>query len=101
MNEELKTADLYSALNKPNLIFGADRELILSVGVVAFALIFTGLNLISTIIGISLLVFSNYFLRLMAKADPLMRQVFLRQNQYSNSIFHVLRHLLRNKIAKA
>ncbi|WP_201030568.1 VirB3 family type IV secretion system protein, partial [Campylobacter fetus] len=57
MNEELKTADLYSALNKPNLIFGADRELILSVGVVAFALIFTGLNLISTIIGISLLVF--------------------------------------------
>ncbi|HDX6298054.1 TPA: VirB3 family type IV secretion system protein, partial [Campylobacter fetus subsp. venerealis] len=56
MNEELKTADLYSALNKPNLIFGADRELILSVGVVAFALIFTGLNLISTIIGISLLV---------------------------------------------
>ncbi|HDX8143761.1 TPA: conjugal transfer protein TrbD, partial [Campylobacter fetus subsp. venerealis] len=38
MNEELKTADLYSALNKPNLIFGADRELILSVGVVAFAL---------------------------------------------------------------
>ncbi|CUU90241.1 conjugal transfer protein TrbD [Campylobacter hyointestinalis subsp. hyointestinalis] len=76
MNEELKTADLYSALNKPNLIFGADRELILSVGVVAFALIFTGLNLISTIIGISLLVFSNYFLRLMAKADPLMRHVF-------------------------
>ena len=82
MNEDLKTADLYSALNKPNLIFGADRELILSVGVVAFALIFTGLNLISTIIGISLLVFSNYFLRLMAKADPLMRHVFLRQNKY-------------------
>lgn len=82
MNEELKTADLYSALNKPNLIFGADRELILSVGVVAFALIFTGLNLISTIIGISLLAFSNYFLRLMAKADPLMRHVFLRQNKY-------------------
>ncbi|CUU92131.1 MULTISPECIES: conjugal transfer protein TrbD [Campylobacter] len=82
MNEELKTADLYSALNKPNLIFGADRELILSVGVIAFALIFTGLNLISTIIGISLLVFSNYFLRLMAKADPLMRHVFLRQNKY-------------------
>lgn len=82
MNEELKTADLYSALNKPNLIFGADRELILSIGVVAFALIFTGLNLISTIVGISLLVFSNYFLRLMAKADPLMRHVFLRQNKY-------------------
>ena len=82
MNEELKTADLYSALNKPNLIFGADRELILSVGVIAFALIFTGLNLISTIIGISLLVFSNYFLRLKAKADPLMRHVFLRQNKY-------------------
>ncbi|HDX6317509.1 TPA: VirB3 family type IV secretion system protein [Campylobacter fetus subsp. venerealis] len=82
MNEELKTADLYSALNKPNLIFGADRELILSVGVIAFALIFTGLNFISTIVGIALLVFCNYFLRIMAKADPLMRQVFLRQNKY-------------------
>ncbi|EAI9461792.1 conjugal transfer protein TrbD, partial [Campylobacter coli] len=52
--EELQKIDIYSALNKPNLIFGADRELILMVGVISFALIFTGATLLTSIIGIFL-----------------------------------------------
>ncbi|EBF6068925.1 conjugal transfer protein TrbD, partial [Campylobacter coli] len=52
--EELQRIDIYSALNKPNLIFGADRELILMVGVISFALIFTGATLLTSIIGIFL-----------------------------------------------
>lgn len=61
MSEQLQRADIYSALNKPNLIFGADRELILVTGVISFALIFTGLTFITTILGLfcfSFVVFS-------------------------------------------
>ncbi|EFO4793576.1 conjugal transfer protein TrbD [Campylobacter coli] len=80
--EELQKVDIYSALNKPNLIFGADRELILMLGIVSFALIFTGATLLTSIIGITLFFVCSMFLRLMAKSDPLMRQIFIRQSKY-------------------
>ncbi|WP_139493191.1 conjugal transfer protein TrbD [Campylobacter armoricus] len=80
--EELQKIDIYSALNKPNLIFGADRELMLITGLISFALIFTGATLITSIIGITLFFVCGLLLRLMAKSDPLMRQIFIRQNKY-------------------
>ncbi len=89
MSEQLQRADIYSALNKPNLIFGADRELILVTGVISFALIFTGLTFITTILGLFLLFFCGFFLRLMAKSDPLMRFIFMKQLKYKN--FYVAR----------
>nr|WP_291950060.1 VirB3 family type IV secretion system protein [Campylobacter sp.] len=64
--ETLQKVDIYSALNKPNLIFGADRELIMLVGIVSFALIFTGVTLLTTIVGIVLLFSCGTLLRLMA-----------------------------------
>lgn len=80
--EELQKADIYQALNKPNLMFGADRELILMVALVSTALIFTGLTVVTTVIGLFLFFVCGFFLRLMAKSDPLMRQVFVRQSRY-------------------
>ncbi|EPG0015542.1 conjugal transfer protein TrbD [Campylobacter coli] len=80
--EELQKIDIYSALNKPNLIFGADRELILMLGIVSFALIFTGATLLTSVIGIALFFVCGLLLRLMAKSDPLMRQIFIRQIKY-------------------
>ncbi|WP_139454140.1 conjugal transfer protein TrbD [Campylobacter armoricus] len=80
--EELQKIDIYSALNKPNLIFGADRELMLITGLISFALIFTGATLITSVIGITLFFICSLLLRLMAKSDPLMRQIFIRQNKY-------------------
>lgn len=77
--DKLAVISIYSALNKPNLIAGCDRELILMTGVIAAALIFTGMTVLTTIIGIFLFVFCSFFLRLMAKADPLMRAIFMRQ----------------------
>ena len=80
--EELQKIDIYSALNKPNLIFGADRELMLITGLISFALIFTGATLITSVIGIALFFVCGLLLRLMAKSDPLLRQIFLRQIKY-------------------
>ena len=80
--EQLNRVEFYSALNKPNLIGGADRELILTNGLVACALLFTGLTLVTTLVAILLLTIVSYLLKMMAKADPLMRHVFLRQLKY-------------------
>lgn len=82
MNDELASVSIYSALNKPNLIAGCDRELILMTGVIVGALVFTGMTFITTIIGIILFVFISFFLRMMAKADPLMRAIFVKQLSY-------------------
>lgn len=65
--EELQRIDIYSALNKPNLIFGADRELILMVGVISFALIFTGATLLTSIIGIFLFFFLQHAFKINGK----------------------------------
>lgn len=82
MTESLQRVEIYGALNKPNLIFGCDRELILMTGVIAFALVFSGMTIVSTVVGIILLLFNGFFLRLMAKSDPLMRFIFMRQLKY-------------------
>ena len=80
--EELQKIDIYSALNKPNLIFGADRELMLITGLISFALIFTGATLITSVIGIALFFVCGLLLKKKKKSDPLMRQIFIRQNKY-------------------
>ncbi|WP_442765599.1 conjugal transfer protein TrbD [Sulfurospirillum cavolei] len=85
--ESLQTVEIYSALNRPNLIFGCDRELILMSGVIAFALVFSGMTILSSLIGIGILFFNGFFLRMMAKSDPQMRDVFMRQLKYKKFYF--------------
>jgi len=82
MTDSLQRVEIYAALNKPNLIFGCDRELILMTGVISFALVFSGMTLLSAVIGFFILMFNGFFLRLMAKSDPLMRFIFMRQIKY-------------------
>ncbi|MCW1701746.1 VirB3 family type IV secretion system protein [Campylobacter jejuni] len=52
--EELHRVDIYSALNKPNLMLGADRELIMMTGLISASLIFTGATIVTTIVGVVL-----------------------------------------------
>ncbi|MBZ7980326.1 VirB3 family type IV secretion system protein [Campylobacter sp. RM12640] len=80
--QELQRVDIYQALNKPNLVFGADRELVLFNMLISFTLIFTGLTLISTLIGCFILFAGGFLLRTMAKHDPLMKDIFQRQIKY-------------------
>lgn len=80
--QELQRVDIYQALNKPNFVFGADRELILFNMLISFTLIFTGLTFVSTFIGFFILFFGGFLLRTMAKHDPLMKDIFQRQIKY-------------------
>jgi len=51
-------------------------------GVLAFALVFAAQDWIATAFGTALWVIALYLFRLMAKADPLMRFVYLRHRRY-------------------
>lgn len=73
---------IHRALSRPTLLFGADRELVLVTGLAAVILIFVVLTVVSAVVGFAIWVLVIGALRMMAKADPLMRQVYLRHIKY-------------------
>lgn len=66
-----------------SLFLECDRELVMLSGLFSFALIFSAQEFKATIFGVVLWFLSLYVLRLMAKADPLMRYVYLRHRKYA------------------
>ena len=73
---------IHRALSRPNLLMGADRELVLITGLATVILIFVVLTWYSALIGAALWVGVVAILRTMAKADPLMRRVYVRHIRY-------------------
>lgn len=73
---------IHRALSRPNLLMGGDRELVLITGLAAIILIFVVLTVYSVIIGIAIWVAVVGLLRQMAKADPMMRRIYLRHLRY-------------------
>ena len=81
----LHPSRIHRALSRPNLLLGADRELVLMTGLAAVILIFVVLTWFSVLLG--LLVWSGIvgILRMMAKADPMMRKVYIRHVSYRHT----------------
>lgn len=63
-------------------MLGGDRELVMFAGLLAGALIFSAQELKAGVFGIALWVGALQVFRLMAKADPKMRFVYMRQRRY-------------------
>jgi type IV secretion system protein TrbD len=80
----LRKIPIRRAGNRDNLFMGGDRELVMFSGVLAFALIFNAQELRATIFGLVLWFLALFALRLMAKADPKQRSVYLRQRRYKS-----------------
>ena len=78
----LARARIHRAGTRPHLFLGGDRELVLFTGLIAFALTVPSFQWASIVTGILLWLVVLYLLRKMAKADPLMRHVYLRQLRY-------------------
>lgn len=78
----LTTSRIHRALSRPNHLMGADRELVLLTGLAAVILMFVVLTWYSMLVGIVIWIVVVGALRLMAKADPMMRQVYLRHIRY-------------------
>lgn len=78
----LTRSRVHRALSRPNLLMGADRELVLLTGLAAAMLIFVVLTWYAAMLGIAIWILAVAALRMMAKADPLMRQVYVRHVAY-------------------
>ncbi len=78
----LRCNRIHRALSRPNLLLGADRELVLITGLAAVILIFVVLTVYSAVSGIAVWITVVGALRFMAKSDPLMRKVYLRHISY-------------------
>jgi len=78
----LKSVKVHSALNKPNLLLGGERELMLIVGLFAAVMVFIAMTWQTFILGVTIWIILSMLLRMMAKADPMMSKVYLRQLKY-------------------
>mgnify|MGYP003423974736 FL=1 len=78
----LRLTQIRQSANRPNLLMGGDRELVMFSGLLAFALIFSAFEFKAFVFGTTLWVFALFALRLMAKNDPLLRKVYLRHRKY-------------------
>ncbi len=78
----LRTIPIRQSGNRPNLFMGGDRELVMFSILIAATSIFVAMELKATLFGIALWSFALFALRLMAKNDPQLRHVYLRQYRY-------------------
>jgi type IV secretion system protein TrbD len=78
----LRSVTIHRAGVRPNLFLGGDRELVLVSGLIAAVLIFSCMQFYTIVAGIALWLSTLYVFRRMAKADPRMRDVYLRQLIY-------------------
>ncbi|MCY0150740.1 conjugal transfer protein TrbD [Hoeflea sp. G2-23] len=78
----LSRSPIHRALSRSNHLMGADRELVLLTGLATVILIFVVLTWFSVLLGIAIWIAVVGILRIMAKADPMMRQVYLRHIGY-------------------
>ena len=82
LGSSLQRTRIHRALSRPNLLMGADRELVLFTGLASIILIFVVLTWISALFGLAVWTVIVGLLRMMAKADPQMRRVYLRHITY-------------------
>jgi len=80
----LRHIPIRRALNRPNLLLGAERELILLVGLITAALIFITLSLPIMLIGIAIWIITSALLRMMARSDPILSKIYLRHMCYQS-----------------
>lgn len=84
MQNELKPIPIHSALNKPNLFLGGERDLMLMLGLLCALLIFIALTVPTIIMGLCIWGVFASLLRMMAKSDPLMSKIYLNQLKYKS-----------------
>ncbi|WP_339058013.1 conjugal transfer protein TrbD [Candidatus Regiella endosymbiont of Tuberolachnus salignus] len=78
----LRTIAIHRAGNRDSLFMGGDREMVMFSGLLAAILILAAQDWNAAIIGTFLWFAAIWVLRKMAKADPKMRFVYLRNRQY-------------------
>ncbi len=79
---ELDIIPIYSSLNRPLLIMGGERELMMLISLISLTMIFVALSFQSAILGLIIWFVFSSILRMMAKTDPLLSKIYKRQFNY-------------------
>ena len=78
----LRRLSFHRVLHRPALFLGGERELALMTLIIAGGLAVSGMNLVSFVVGGILWFCSIPVFRWMAKSDPQMTKVYIRQLKY-------------------
>ena len=73
---------IHQSANRPNQILGGDRELVLLTLLVSFSLAFSLATFWGVGLSVGFWIASVAILQRMGKADPMLRQVYLRHIRY-------------------
>jgi type IV secretion system protein TrbD len=78
----LRRTAIHRALHRPNLVLGGERELVLITAILCSGVAVSALNLVSGVVAAAVWLVSVPLFRMMAKADPYMSKIYLRQLRY-------------------
>jgi type IV secretion system protein VirB3/type IV secretion system protein VirB4 len=74
----MRTLPIHQSLHRHSHILGAERELVMTSGLIALLVGIGGLTVISFSAAFGFWIFALFGLRRMAKADPVMSRVWMR-----------------------
>lgn len=77
-----REVSFHQSANRPHLILGGDRELVLFAGLISAVLVFAVAAWWAVVVGVVFWLASVAALVRMGKADPLMRHVYLKHIRY-------------------
>lgn len=84
MTDEPRRIPIHRSLNRPNLILGGERELVLMTMLIGALIAFTASSWMQVGIGAAFWVFLHALLVEMAKHDPVMSKIYLRHVRYKS-----------------
>lgn len=84
MGDERRTIPIHRSLHRPDLLAGAERELMLMLILIMAVLIVVAQTWLTTVLAIVLWILGTMGLRMMAKADPYLSKLYLRHIKYKN-----------------
>ncbi len=73
---------IHQSCNRPNLLLGGDRELVLGSAMMSAMLVFALAAWWGIVSGVALWIFAVAVLSRMGKSDPLLRQAYIRHIRY-------------------
>ena len=80
--EKSREIVVHQSANRPNMLLGADRELVLLSAMLSAALTFVIATWWGILLGVTLWVVAVGILQRLGKADPLLRPVYARHVKY-------------------
>lgn len=80
--EKPREIKIHQSANRPQLLLGGDREMVLLAALMASMLVFSLVRWWGVLAGLLLWVAAVAMLSRMGKADPMLRQVYVRHVKY-------------------